>query len=211
MPPDESPTEALLKRAGRGDYAARELLFAGHRARLRRMVAVRIDGRLAARIDPSDVVQETLLEASRKLSEYLRDPSVPFYPWLRQLAWKRLYALSEKHIHSQKRSIMREERYDLPLSDNSVQHLADRLMSSGTSPSHRVLRAELLERVRIALDRLSSRDREVLVMRHLEQMSIREIAATLGIDERAAKQRQTRAIVRLQGLMADESGEGRRQ
>ena len=206
----ENPTEALLELASRGDDEARELIFARHRARLKRMVAVRIDGRLAARIDPSDVVQETLFEASRKLPDYIRDPSLPFYPWLRQLAWKRLYALSEKHIHSQKRSILREERDNFHLSDESVQQLANRLMSSGTSPSRRMMRSELLGRVRVALEKLASRDREVLVMRHLEQMSISEIAAILGIDEGATKQRQTRALVRLQGLLANESGEERR-
>ena len=206
----EKPTEALLELAGRGDDAARELLFARHRARLKRMVAVRIDRRLAARIDPSDVVQEALFEACRKLPDYIRDPSLPFYPWLRQLAWKRLYALSEKHIHSQKRSILREERDDFRLSDESVQQLANRLMSSGTSPSRRMMRSELLGRVRAALETLAARDREVLVMRHLEQMSISEIAAILGIDEGAAKQRQTRALVRLQGLLAMNRGRERR-
>jgi RNA polymerase sigma-70 factor, ECF subfamily len=210
MATSEIPTEALLDLAGRGDDAARELLFARHRARLKRMVAARIDGRLAARIDPSDVVQETLFEASCKLPDYVRDPALPFYPWLRQLAWKRLYALSEKHIHSQKRSILREERDNFHLSDESVQQLANRLMSSGTSPSRRMMRSELLGRVRVALEKLASRDREVLVMRHLEQMSISEIAAILGIDEGATKQRQTRALVRLQGFLANESGEERR-
>jgi RNA polymerase sigma-70 factor (ECF subfamily) len=205
----ENPTEALLELASRGDDEARELLFARHRARLKRMVAVRIDGRLAARIDPSDVVQETLFEASRKLPDYVRDPALPFYPWLRQLAWKRLYALSEKHIHSQKRSILREERDGFHLSEESVQQLANRLMGSGTSPSRRVMRSELLGRVRAALEKLASGDREVLVMRHLEQMSISEIAAILGIEEGATKRRQTRALVRLQGLLANESGEER--
>jgi RNA polymerase sigma-70 factor, ECF subfamily len=210
MAAEENPTEELLELARRGDNAAREQLFARHRARLKRMVAVRIDHRLAARIDPSDVVQETLFEACQKLSDYVRDPSLPFYPWLRQLAWKRLYALSEKHIHTQNRSILREGRGDLRLSDESVQQLADRLIDSGSSPSRRLLQSELLGRVRAALQQLTVRDREVLVMRHLEQMSIGEIAAILGINEGSVKTRQTRALVRLHGLLIGESGEERR-
>jgi RNA polymerase sigma factor (sigma-70 family) len=120
-----------------------------------------------------------------------------------------MYALSEKHIHSQNRSILREERGDLQLSDKSAQQLAGRLTDRGTSPSRRLLRAELIERVRAAMHKLTTRDREVLVMRHLEQMSIGEIAADLGISDGAVKTRQTRALVRLQGLLVNESGDRR--
>src|SRR5437763_14614661 len=94
-PPD---TEELLRRAGDGDAAARQQLLARHRDRLRRMVAVRLDQRLAARVDPSDVVQEALIEADRKLDDYLEQRPVPFYPWLRRLAWEQLVKLHERHV-----------------------------------------------------------------------------------------------------------------
>src|SRR5262249_54877550 len=107
-----------------------------------------------------------------------------------------------------KRSVTREERGDLLLSDQSAGALADRLLAPGTSPSHRVLRDELLERVRDALARLTPRDREVLVMRHLEQLSTSEVAGILGISEGAVMTRQTRALVRLRALLDEDPREG---
>jgi RNA polymerase sigma-70 factor, ECF subfamily len=207
MAPEEDPTADLLDRAGRGDDAAREELLTRHRARLKRMVAVRMDRRLARRCDPSDVVQQTLIDAFQKLPEYLRNPELPFYPWLRQLAWKRLHRLYEKHIHTQKCSVLREEPRDFLLSDESALRLSDCVVASGSSPSRQVLRAELRDRVHSALARLEPRDREVLVMRDLEQMSTREIAAVLQDSEDAVKKRRTRALVQLEALLAGESGE----
>src|SRR6516165_5011523 len=96
----DADTDELLERAGSGDTTAREQLLIRHRARLRRMVAVRLDRRLAARVDPSDVVQETLAEAARNLADYLRERPIPFYPWLRRLAWERLVKLHRRHIRT---------------------------------------------------------------------------------------------------------------
>src|SRR5437867_2294662 len=98
-------TEELLDRVGRGDGAARQQLLTRHRRRLRRMIAVRMDRRMAARVDPSDVVQETLAEADTKLPGYLRSRPLPFYPWLRQLAIERLIDLHRRHIQARKRSV----------------------------------------------------------------------------------------------------------
>ena len=166
-------TEELLDRAGRGDAAARQLLLERHRDRLRRMVAVRLDRRLAARVDPSDIVQEALAEAAARLADYLRDRPLPFYPWLRQIAWDRLVEAHRRHLRAGRRSVAREVPGTCPLPDESVGRLADRLVASGTSPSRRLIRAELRDRLQAALDRLPPRDREVLVMRHLEQMDDR--------------------------------------
>src|SRR5215831_14367202 len=177
VPPD---TEDLLRRSADGDADARQQLLARHRRRLRQMVAVRLDPRLGPRLDPSDVVQEVLAEAHQLLDDYLRERPVPFYPWLRQIAWQRLIKLHEHH-HAQKRRISREQGCSLALPDDSVANLAARLMSPGTSPSNRLLRDELRRRVRDGLARLAERDREVLVMRYLEGLSPGEIAAVLGI------------------------------
>ena len=114
-PPD---TEQLLERAGRGDPTARQQLLTRHRDRLRRMVALRLDRRLAARVDPSDIVQESLAEAHQHLSEYLRDRPLPFYAWLRQFAWERVAKQYERHVRAQRRSVTREEAPPLP--DESV-------------------------------------------------------------------------------------------
>src|SRR3954468_22002925 len=111
-PPD---TKELLRQAGRGDPSARQQLLARPRDRLRRMVAVRLDPRLAARVDPSDVVQEALLDAAQKLDGYIRTRPVPFYPWLRRLAWEHLVKLHERHLRAGKRSVLREDQGILAL------------------------------------------------------------------------------------------------
>jgi RNA polymerase sigma-70 factor (ECF subfamily) len=199
MPPSPPDTQELLERSGRGDPTAREELLVRHRARLRRMVSVRLDPRLASRIDPSDIVQDVLVDAAVHLDEYLRRRPLPFYPWLRQFAWERVAKAHRNHIYSQRRSIVREEP-DIPLLDESARHLAQ-LMAGGTSPSRRVIRREQHERLRAALAELGPLDREVLVMRHLEQMETSEIAAALGISEGAVRNRQYRALMRLRGLL----------
>jgi RNA polymerase sigma-70 factor (ECF subfamily) len=199
-PPD---TQELLERSVRGDAAARQELLVRHRARLRRMVAVRLDRRLSARVDPSDVVQEALATAARHLDEYLRDRPLPFYPWLRQFAWERLCKLHRHHIHAKQRSIHREEP-NMPLPDESVRRLAHRLLASSTSPSRRLIRQEQREQVHAAMAALAMPDREVLAMRHLEQMETAEIAAALGITEGAVRNRQYRALLRLRVLLEGE-------
>jgi RNA polymerase sigma-70 factor, ECF subfamily len=201
--PAPADTQELLERSVRGDATARQELLVRHRARLRRMVAIRLDRRLGARLDPSDVVQEALADAARHLDEYLRHRPLPFYPWLRQFAWERLCKIHRHHIHAQRRSVIREGP-DMPLADESVRQLAHRLLAGGTSPSRQLIRREQRERVRAALAELSPSDREILVMRHLEQMETPEIAAALGISEGAVRNRQFRALVRLRSLLEGE-------
>ena len=200
-PLPDAETEGLLGRAADGDVAAVNDLLGRHRGRLEQMVAVRMDQRLARRIDPSDVVQETMAEAARKLPEYLRVRPIDFYPWLRQLAWNRLVDLYRFHIEVAKRSVNREAASNMGLSNESVMALARRLVTTGTSPSQVVLRKELQERVRMALGQLPETYREVLVMRHLEQLSIKEIAVVVGIVEGAVKSRLFRGMEQLHELL----------
>jgi RNA polymerase sigma-70 factor, ECF subfamily len=195
-------TDHLVEQARRGDAEARQQLLKRHRERLKRMVAVRMDRRLAARVDPSDVVQETMADAARKLSQYLRERPLPFYPWLRRLAWERLIRLHRQHVRSRRRSVVREEPDALLLSDESVLQLAHRFASSCSSPSQRLIRAEVQARVQEALVALPKRDREVLVMRYLEQIPFKDIAATLDMTEGAVKVRHLRALERLRRLLA---------
>jgi RNA polymerase sigma-70 factor (ECF subfamily) len=206
--PKRPEADELVERAASGDDAARHELLARHRDRLKRMVAVHLDRRLAARVDPSDIVQEALLDAYRDLPDYLRLRPLPLYPWLRQLAWERLLKCHRAHIRTQRRSVGREEPGDRPLPEESAVLLAHRLIAGGTSPSRRMIRDELRQRVRAALEAMAPRDREVLVMRHLEEMSAAEIAVALGITERAAKARHTRALERLRGVLDGDTGRG---
>jgi RNA polymerase sigma-70 factor, ECF subfamily len=204
--PANPDTEQLIDQASRGDTAAREQLLVRHRDRLRKMVRVRMDRRLAARIDPSDVVQEALADADRKLSDYLRRRPLPFYPWLRRLAWERLIILHRRHVRAGRRSVVREEPANLALPDESSLELAQRLIAPGTGPSNHLLRQEAADRVQAALAQLGEGDREVLVLRYLEGLSNPDIAAALGVSEGAVKMRHLRALERLRGLLADELG-----
>jgi RNA polymerase sigma-70 factor (ECF subfamily) len=197
---EDPETEELLQNASRGGLALGHLLER-HRDRLRRMVAVRLDSRLAPVVDPSDVVQEALADASRKLDDFLRDRPLPFYPWLRRLAGERITQFHRRHLRTQKRAVTHEERLDLALPDESASRLADRLASSATSPSQQLLRAEQARRLREVLGRLSSNDREVLVLCYLEELDFGEIAAALGISENAAKVRHFRALERVRKLL----------
>jgi RNA polymerase sigma-70 factor, ECF subfamily len=204
MTPANPNTEQLIEQASRGDTAAREKLLVQHRDRLRSMVRVRMDRRLAARIDPSDVVQEALADAAGKLTDYLRRRPLPFYPWLRRLARERLVTLHRRYVRAGRRSVAREEPGGLALPDESAVALAQRLVAPGTGPSNHLLRQEAAERVQAALAQLGRGDREVLVLRYLEGLSNADIAATLEITEGAVKMRHLRALERLHGLLADE-------
>jgi RNA polymerase sigma-70 factor, ECF subfamily len=203
MDPEE--TDRLLRDAARGDQAALRSLLERHRERLRRMVALRLDSRLSARLDASDVVQEALADAAQKLSDYERDRPLPFYPWLHRLTAERLAIVHRQH-RSKGRSVGREQRgHDLP--DDSAQLLVDQLVAGDPTPGHDLLREERRQRVRDALDRLSQPDREILVMRYLEDLSFPEIAAILEIGESAAKMRHLRAIERIRSVLkSDDSG-----
>jgi RNA polymerase sigma-70 factor (ECF subfamily) len=201
----EPDTEQLLQRTAQGDQAALQQLLVRHQTRLLRLIGLRLDRRVAARIDPADVLQEALLEAVRRLPEYLRQRPLPFYPWLRQLALDRLADLHRLHLRSQKRSVGREER--LVLDEQSALELANRLLARDSSPSARLQRSELRARLEGALARLGEADREILVLRHLEQLSAAEIAAVLGIREGAVYTRHLRALERLRRLLGDDPGE----
>ena len=194
----------LVERARLGDEQARHDLLAQYRGYLKRMIAIRLDQRLAARVDPSDIVQETLSDAARRLDEFLHDCPLSFFGWLRQIASERLIDTHRRHVLSQCRSVKRESgEIDFP--DDSVPALTRSLIANDTSPSNRLSRQEQQDRLRSALAALSERDREVLVMRHLEQLSTAEIADALGVSVGAVESRQLRALIRLRARMEVDS------
>jgi RNA polymerase sigma-70 factor (ECF subfamily) len=131
------------------------------------------------------------------LPDYLKRRPLPLYPWLRQLALERLIDLHRQHVKAQKRSVSREESLD-ELPEESAALLAQRVAASGTQPSARLIQQELRQRVQSALEELGARDRELLIMLYLEQLSIREAAESLGISEKAVVMRHLRALDRLQ-------------
>ncbi len=202
MLPDDADTDRLLERARQRDAGAFEELLARHRHRLRQMVAVRMDNRISARVDPSDVVQEAMAEATKRFDAYVQEPVVAFYPWLRRIAWERLVDLHRRHIGAEKRSVTRER--SLGLSDASTMRFAELLKARDDGPLKHMLRQELHGRVRAALAELDDNDREILVLRHLEQLNTHECAAVLGITENAAVQRHVRALRRFKRILADD-------
>jgi RNA polymerase sigma-70 factor (ECF subfamily) len=201
VPWNQCDTEQLIEGARRGDESASQELLMRHRSRLRRMVAVHLDARLAARVDPSDIVQDALGEASRKLDDYLQLRPVAFYPWLRQIAWERLIDIHRRHVHARCRSVAREHKFaEVP--DTSVAEFADHfLVKNQTTPSQQAVREETRRRVREALQLLTPQDRELLLMRYLEQLHVAEIADVLCVGQRAIKSRLRRALERLHGML----------
>jgi RNA polymerase sigma-70 factor (ECF subfamily) len=198
-------TEQLLDLVVLGDEQARSLLLDRHRARLMKMVAVRFDPRLARRLDPSDVVQETLVEAATRLEDYARNRPIAFYPWLRQLADKVLVRLHERHVLADRRSVKREAFAMPALPEQSADRLVRQLSGTRGSPADQLIAAERHAHLRAALLELSESDREILVLRHLEELSNSEIAEILGIRVDAVRARHTRALDRLRRQVDDSS------
>ncbi len=194
MSDDPAEVRDLLVRAGQGEPAAVAELFARHREEVRRAVALRLDRRLAARVDISDVLQETYLEASRRLPDYLRQRPLPFALWLRWLAREKVLALHRQHLYADRREAA-------PLPADSSALLVRGLLGREPSPSQAATAAEAAERLRLALGQLDEDERDLILWRHFEQLTNREIARLLGITEAAAAKRYVRALERLRGLL----------
>ena len=196
-------SEERLRRAAQGDAGSWEALVAESRQRLRRMVAFRLDQRLQGRIDPSDVLQDTYLEAWQDLDAYLRLPAMPFFLWLRGIAGNKLRELHRHHLGTQMRDPRREVSiYDGALPETTTTALAAGLLGNLTRASEEAIRGELRLRLQDALNTMDPLDREVLALRHFEQLSPAETAQVLGIKEKAAGMRYVRALRRLKEILS---------
>jgi RNA polymerase sigma-70 factor (ECF subfamily) len=193
----------LIERARVGDREALNTLLVRHRDRLRRMVEMRLDTRLQARLDASDVVQEGYALVAERLQEYLREPKLPFFLWLRLVVGEQLVKLHRRHLGAQMRDAGREVslyRGALPAASSAA--LAAQLLGRHTSPAQAVVRADRILRVQEALNALDPVDREILSLRHFEELTAAEAARVLGIEESAAAKRYFRALKRLKGILA---------
>jgi RNA polymerase sigma-70 factor (ECF subfamily) len=207
MAGEGSETARLLARAAEGDQAVWGALLARHRDRLRRMIALRLDHRLQGRLDPSDVLQEVHLQAAVHLADYLRDPAVPFYLWLRGIAGNKLLELHRHHLGTRMRDAAREvSLYRGSMPPTSSAALAAQLLGKDTRPSEAAVRAEMKVRLQEALNRMEPLDREVLALRHFEQLSTAEAAQVLGVEPKAAGKRYLRALQRLREILLDMPG-----
>jgi RNA polymerase sigma-70 factor (ECF subfamily) len=193
----------LLRQVAAGDQAAWGDLLEKHRPRLRRMVELRLDPRLQGRLDASDVVQEAYLTASMQLPDYLKNPTIPFFLWLRLVTGQRLLVLHRSHLGTKARDASRQISLDRGASPaTSSLALATHLIGREPSPSDAACEDEQRRWLQQALDRMHPLDREVLALRHFEQLSNAETALVMGLEPSAASKRYVRALQRLKEILA---------
>jgi RNA polymerase sigma-70 factor (ECF subfamily) len=197
----------LLRRACIGDEQARNELFARYRRRLLRMIRFRLNRRLLRRIDPQEVLQDAYLEASRRLPEYLTGPHVPFFLWLRQIVGQQLLQVHRQHLGARMRDVGgRQPPTRAPTPEAPAASPATDLVGRLTSPDQAAMCAEAKVRLREALNCMEPMDREVLALRHFEQLTNAEAAQALGLAESVASRRYVRALERLSQILSDVSG-----
>ncbi|MFM7165754.1 MAG: sigma-70 family RNA polymerase sigma factor [Planctomycetaceae bacterium] len=202
MWPESDRTQDILRDVAGGDQQAVNRLMDRHREAVRRMVQLRLDHAVARRVDASDVVQDVMLEASQRLTDYLRNPGMPFHLWLRQLALDRIIDMHRRHRGAQRRSVDREQNFSGVGSDEqSAADLAALLRDAELTPAAAALRKELQTRFVAALQQMDEGDREIIVMRHFEHLGNSEAAEALGLSAPAAGMRYLRAIRRLRELL----------
>lgn len=205
MWPESEQTREIIAEAKAGDDGAVNRLLDRHRDSLRRMVDYRLDRRLERRVDASDVVQDVLLEANRRLADYLNDPKMPFHLWLRQLAKDRIIDLHRRHKVAKKRSVDREQPLQAAYNDKSSLDLAGMLKDPELTPAAATIRAELQRRFFDAMESLNEEDREILLMRHQEHLTNSDVATALGLSQPAAGMRYLRALRKLREVLGEAS------
>jgi RNA polymerase sigma-70 factor, ECF subfamily len=199
MTGETTDTQRLLERARGGDQSAFEELFQRHRRRLQKAIAMRIDRRVAARVDASDVLQETYMEAFARMPKYLQQGKMPLYLWLHWIAREKVLALHRRHLGAEKRAVT----YEAPLLpvDSSATFVSGIIAGHEPSPSQALAKTELAERLRLALAQLDDDERDLILWRHFEQLSARDTAQLLQISEAAAAKRYIRAVERLRAIL----------
>lgn len=192
----------LVRLAADGDQEALGRLFSAHRDRLKRMIGLRLSRRLSGRIDDSDVLQEAYLEIARKLADYAREPKLPPFLWMRHLTALKLVEVHRRHLGSQIRDADREvtlHRGCLPMADSAS--LAAQLLGTLSAPSQAAIRAETRLLVQEAINSMDPTDREIVALKHFEQLSLADIAQVLGLSKAGAGSRYLRAVKRLRAIL----------
>lgn len=205
---DSSPVEEWLARARLGDQPSLAKAFDHHRERLVRMVSLRLDATLRRRLDPADVVQDAWLEVARRFAEWAAASTIPFQVWLRLTTAQSLAQAQRRHLGAHKRDALREAAGPATRASISAANAADAFVDSATTPMQAAHRDELRARVLHALEELDELDREIVVLRHFEDLSNAEAAAELAIEPAAASKRFLRALVRLRPTLEALAREG---
>ncbi len=197
----------LIEKACAGDGAALAGLFRRHCERLRQMIRLRLDRRLQGRLDDSDILQESYLEASKRIGDYAQQKSLPFFLWLRLVVGQKLVDVHRFHLGAQMRDAAREvSLYRGPMPEASSVALAAQLLGRLTSPTQALARAETKLQIETALNNMDEMDRQVLTLRHFESLTNAETAQVLGISVAAASNRYVRALQRLKGILEISAG-----
>lgn len=192
-------TKTLIEQACAGDDSVVAELFERYRERLKRLVTLRMHPQMRSRLDASDVLQEAYIELARRLPKYAEEREIPFFVWLRMIATDSLKQLQRKHLRAEKRTAYREvDLASMPLNDASILNLASQLAGQFTSVDRNLIKEEVQRKLMDALDRMEVNDREIVAMRHFEELSTQEIAELVGLTRSGVLKRYTRAIERLQ-------------
>jgi RNA polymerase sigma-70 factor (ECF subfamily) len=207
MWPNREDTDRLLDDARNGNDGAVDKLLGEFREPLRKVIGLRLDPAVARRVDASDIVQDVLVEANQRLTEYLKKPDMPFHLWLRHLAQDRIIDTHRRHRLAQRRSVDREQPIARPAwADESSVSLVAQLIDTERTPTSEAIQAELQRKLATAVDQLSEDDREIILMRHHEALSNQEVARALQLTEAAASMRYLRALRRLRGVLVPDGG-----
>jgi RNA polymerase sigma-70 factor (ECF subfamily) len=183
-------------------------LFTRHRNKLRAMIQIRLDPLLRSKLDPSDILQDSFLDASRRLPEYLERRPMPLHLWFRFLTAQKLRDHHRRLLGAHARDARREiSMFGEPMPGASSVVLVARLAAEGPSPSQMAMRSELMAQLEKALDEMDPVDREILALRHFECLSNIEVARLLSLEESTASKRYIRALERLKGVLAGFSGD----
>lgn len=209
MWPEAEQTHELLDLVRDGDEDATGRLLQRHREALRRMADMRLDPKIRQRVDASDIIQDVMIEANRRLQTYLENPVMPFHMWLRQICKDRLIDAHRRHRGSQKRSVDVEQAPVVAGNlDHSSINFEGHLPDQELTPAAAAIRHEMQSRFEAAIEEMEQLDQEVIVMRHVEKLTNQEVAQALGLTEPAASMRHLRAMRRLREKLAGEdSGE----
>ena len=204
--PSESEKD-LERRLRLGDKEALAAVFDANRARLWRIVKFRMDPRLAGRVEPDDVLQEAYLASAQRIGHFGSDFMASPFMWLRVVVQQTLIDVHRRHIGAEKRDAGREVSLGAsPFSQTTSESLAARLIGNFTSPSQAAARNETFEIVQKAVESMDPIDREILALRHFEELTNAEAAEALGIQQKAASIRYVRAVKRLKSILKSVPG-----
>ena len=195
--PDSGLDDELVARLRAGEDHAFADLFSRHRGRLKQMLEFRLDRRLRGREDSSDILQQVYIDAHKNISSYLKRPQLSFYVWLRQLTSQRLIDVYRRHMKAERRDVRQEISIDKSNSGVTSASMAIQLAALMPTPSQVAMQAEMIAQIESSLQSMDSLDREILALRHFEELRNSEVAEVLGIKEAAASNRYVRALTRL--------------